>query len=148
MCTVSGSSQQKYCQKRWGGVYSGRMPEEPEDYNAFGKWDAVGAAAMLGLFPAVLNFIFNDHDIPGTISLLSISVIAAVAVYIAGLLVDGKFLGRVVNYVGIALTPVYTIIAIFMWVEAKEKLFPSEDSAQQIQPAEQAEKEITQEQSQ
>ena len=112
------------------------MPEEPEDYNAFGKWDAVGAAAMLGVFPAVLNFIFNDHDISGTISLMSISVIAGLAVYIAGLLVDGKFLGRIVNYVGMSLTPVYVIIAYFMWDEATDKLFPTEET-QQVQPANQ-----------
>ncbi|MBQ8900077.1 MAG: hypothetical protein IJY72_03895 [Akkermansia sp.] len=116
------------------------MPEEPEDYNAFGKWDAVGAAAMLGVFPAVLNFIFNDHDIPGTISLMSISVIA-------GLLVDGKFLGRIVNYVGIALTPIYAIIAYFMWDEATDKLFPTEET-QQVQPANQTGGEATQQQAQ
>ncbi len=124
------------------------MPEEPEDYNAFGKWDAVGAAAMLGVFPAVLNFIFNDHDIPGTISLMSISVIAGLAVYIAGLVVDGKFLGRIVNYVGWALTPIYAIIAFFMWKEATDKLFPTEGTPQQVQPAEQEEKGATLQQSQ
>lgn len=129
------------------GYTLGHMPEEPEDYNAFGKWDAVGAAAMLGVFPAVLNFIFNDHDIPGTISLMSISVIAGLAVYIAGLVVDGKSLGRIVNYVGIALTPVYAIIAFFMWDEATDKLFPSEET-QQVQPANQTEGEATQQQAQ
>ena len=134
--------------KRDGEGYTlGSMPEEPEDYNAFGKWDAVGAAAMLGVFPAVLNFIFNDHDIPGTISLMSISVIAGLAVYIAGLLVDGKFLGRIVNYVGIALTPIYAIIAYFMWDEATDKLFPTEET-QQVQPANQTGGEATQQQAQ
>ncbi len=123
------------------------MPEVPEDYNAFGKWDAVGAAAMLGVFPAVLNFIFNDHDIPGTISLMSISVIAGLAVYIAGLVVDGKFLGRIVNYVGWALTPIYTIIALYMWDEATDKLFPTEET-QQVEPANQAAEGATQQQSQ
>lgn len=129
------------------GYTLGRMPEEPEDYNAFGKWDAVGAAAMLGVFPAVLNFIFNDHDIPGTISLMSISVIAGLAVYIAGLVVDGKSLGRIVNYVGIALTPIYAIIAFFMWDEATDKLFPTEET-QQVQPANQTEGEAAQQQAQ
>ncbi|MBR5886667.1 MAG: hypothetical protein IKZ07_00490 [Akkermansia sp.] len=105
------------------------MSDEPEDYNAFGKWDAVGAAAMLGVFPAALNFVFNKHEISGT--LLAIPVIAAVAVYIIGIVVDGKALGRIVNYTGIVLTIVYAVMAWFMWREAVDVLFPSTDSAQQ-----------------
>ncbi len=106
-----------------------RMSDEPEDYNAFGKWDAVGAAALLGVFPAALNFVFNNHEISGT--LLAIPVIAAVAVYIVGIVVDGKALGRIVNYTGVVLTMVYAVMAWFMWREAVEELFPSTDSSQQ-----------------
>ncbi len=109
------------------------MSEEPEDYNAFGKWDAVGAAALLGVFPAALNFVFNNHDISG--SLIMIPVVAAVGVYLAGLVVDGKVLGRIVNYTGIALTVVYAIIAWYMWRETVEELFPSVADEQQQQGA-------------
>lgn len=105
------------------------MSEEPEDYNAFGKWDAVGAAAMLGVFPAALNFVFNDHDI--SVSLLSIPVLAAVAVYVAGLVIDGKVLGRIVNYTGIALTVVYALVAWYMWQEKVEVLFPTAPAEEQ-----------------
>ncbi len=110
---------------RDGGYTTLAMTEEPEDYNAFGKWDAVGAAAMLGLFPAVLNFIFNDHDIPGTISLLSVSGGAALVVYLLGFIVPEKSLGRVVNIVGCVLTLVFFVVAYFMWGDAIERDFPS-----------------------
>lgn len=109
------------------------MSEEPEDYNAFGKWDAVGAAALLGVFPAALNFVFNNHDISG--SLLAIPVLAAVAVYVAGFVVDGKALGRIVNYTGMILTVVYAIIAWYMWKETVEVLFPSAPPEQQQENA-------------
>lgn len=107
------------------GILLTAMTEEQEDYNAFGKWDAVGAAAMLGLFPAVLNFIFNDHDIPGTISLLSVSGGAALVVYLLGFIVPEKTLGRVVNIIGCVLTAVFLVLAYFMWAEAIERDFPS-----------------------
>ncbi len=111
------------------------MSEEPEDYNAFGKWDAVGAAAMLGIFPAVLNFIFNDHDIAGTLSWSSVSVIAALAVYLLGIVVPERSLGRIVNLVGVVLTVVYGIIAYYMWSESVAELFPVEEPAVEPSPA-------------
>lgn len=107
------------------GILLTAMTEEQEDYNAFGKWDAVGAAAMLGLFPAVLNFIFNDHDIPGTISLLSVSGGAALVVYLLGFIVPEKPLGRVVNIIGCVLTAIFFVLAYFMWADAIERDFPT-----------------------
>ena len=107
------------------------MSEEPEDYNAFGKWDAVGAAAMLGIVPAVFHFIFNDHDIPGTISWAIISPIAAAGVYLLGFVMDGKAVGRIVNLVGMVLTVIYIIIGYFLWREAVERIFPTSLPAQE-----------------
>lgn len=101
------------------------MSEEPEDYNAFGKWDAVGAAAMLGIVPAVYHFIFNNHDIPGTISWAIVSPIAAAGVYLLGIVMDGKAVGRIVNLIGLILTPIYMIIGYFLWQDAVDRIFPT-----------------------
>lgn len=121
----------------WAGYTGGLMSEEPEDYNAFDKWDAVGAAAMLGLFPAVVHFIFSKHDIPGTLTWLVVPVVAALAVYLSGFLFSGKSLGRIVNLVGLILTPIFLIIACFYWAEAIERDFPTRD-ANEPKPEQQA----------
>ena len=115
------------------------MSEEPEDYNAFGKWDAVGAAAMLGIVPAVYHFIFNNHDIPGTISWASISLVAAAGVYLLSFVMDGKAVGRIVNLVGMVLTVIYIIIGYFLWQGAVERIFPTSAPEQEgAAPAEAA----------
>lgn len=109
------------------------MSEQPEDYNAFNKWDAVGASAMLGLFPAVMHFIFSGHDIPGTLSWLVLPVVAAVAVYVCGFIVPGKLLGRVVNMSGLVLTPVFLVIALIRWADVIERDFSSRETAPSTQ---------------
>ena len=101
------------------------MTEEPEDYNAFDKWDAVGAAAMLGVFPAALQFFFGEHDVAATVPWLAVPVLAAVAVYLCSFLVSGKSLGRIVNLIACILTPIYAIITVMMWSDEIEEDFPT-----------------------
>lgn len=96
----------------------GVMSEEPEDFNAFGKWDAVGATALLGVVPAVLHFTLCQKDIPGTIPWLIGMVIAVVTVYLLSFVISDKTLGRFVNLAAAIITPIYVVMGVLMMHDA------------------------------
>lgn len=101
------------------------MAEEEEDLNAFNIWDSVGATIMLGVVPAALCYVFNDHDYISSGLCMGASLLAGCIVYLAGLLMPGRLLGRIVNLAGCLLAPIYLIIAILMWQEAVKEDIPS-----------------------
>lgn len=108
------------------GVYFLRvMSEEDEDLNAFGLWDSVGASVMLGVVPAALCYIFNKHDVASTVMLLGVALLAGGVVYLLGLVMPGRVLGRIVNLLGLVLTIIYIVAAYWMWSDAVQRDFPS-----------------------
>lgn len=91
------------------------MSEEEEDFNAFNSWDCFGATALLGMMPAVLNFIFNDKDLISTALLGAVGLTVSVAVFLLSLVTQWRIIGVLVNLAGCILTPVYLAIAIYCW---------------------------------
>lgn len=91
------------------------MNEEEEDFNAFNSWDCLGATALLGIMPAVLNFIFNDKDLISTALLGTVGLIISLAVFVLSLITHWRIIGVLVNLAGCILTPIYFGIAIYCW---------------------------------
>lgn len=91
------------------------MSEEDEDFNAFNSWDCLGATALLGIMPAVLNFIFNDKDLISTALLGAVGIIISLAVFALSLITHWRIIGILVNLAGSILTPIYIGIAIYCW---------------------------------
>lgn len=101
------------------------MAEEDEDLNSFNLWDSVGAAIMLGVVPAAMCSVFNDHDYVSAGICMGVAVLVGGMVYLAGFLLPGRLIGRIINLIGCVLTPVYIIIAILMWGDAVKEDIPS-----------------------
>lgn len=91
------------------------MSEEEEDFNAFNSWDCFGASALLGIIPAVMNFVFNDKDLVSTALLAAIGIAVSVAVLLVSLLTRWRMIGLLVNLAGCILTPIYCIITIYLF---------------------------------
>lgn len=78
--------------------------KEVEDHNAFSRWDSVGAIAMLASFPAVVTFVFNDHDIKGALVWAVVAAAAAGVVFLLSLIIKERFLNKIVNFIGWGVT--------------------------------------------
>lgn len=110
------------------------MSREPEEINNdFNSWDCFGASLMLGITPAILNFVFNDKDIVSTALLASVGIIVAGIVLLVSLITRWKLIGVLVNFFGWVLTIVYISIAVYMWCPSAEEVPPAEPEAQQAQ---------------
>ena len=83
-----------------------------EEHNAFSRWDSVGAAAMLGSFPAVICILFNDFDIKGALMWGAVAVAAAGGVFLLSLVLNERFLSKIVNLAGCVLAVFYFIWAV------------------------------------
>ncbi|MGN0865006.1 MAG: hypothetical protein ACI4P8_02535 [Akkermansia sp.] len=92
------------------------MSEPQEDFNAFNSWDCFGASLMLGGTPAILNYVFNNHEIVSSVLLAAIGVTVAVVVFLLALVTRRRLIGYLVNTVGWVLTLVYIGIAVYCWV--------------------------------
>lgn len=91
------------------------MSEEQEDFNAFDSWDCFGASLMLGITPAILNFVFNDKDILSTMVLAGIGGLAALVVLLLSLITRWRIIGVAVNLIGCVLTVFYIAVAVYLW---------------------------------
>lgn len=86
-----------------------------EDLNEFNSWDCGGAAIMLALVPAVLYYVFSDHEYMGTVTLGGIAVGVGVVVFLVAHFTRSRVVGRLMQLVGIALCVLYWCYAIHMW---------------------------------
>ncbi|MBE6419113.1 MAG: hypothetical protein E7031_03200 [Akkermansiaceae bacterium] len=112
-----------------------------EEHNSFSRWDSVGAAALLGGFPAVISILFNDFDIKGALLWAAVAVGAAGGVFLLSLVFNERFLSRIVNLAGIVLTVVYIVWACNVLQADMAKL--GEDPA--LQKAKEEQKTTTEE---
>lgn len=89
--------------------------------NDFNSWDCLGAGLMLGITPAILNFVCNDKDIVSTVIIAGIGVIIALVVWLAALITRSRLVGVLVNWAGGALTVLYIAIALYFCFAASSE---------------------------
>ncbi len=92
------------------------MSEEAEDLNEFNSWDTLGAMLMLTMVPAVMNFVFNEKDVVGSVVIAGIGIVISVAVFGLALLTRWRIISRVVNLLGCVLTTLYIALSVYLWV--------------------------------
>lgn len=103
------------------------MSQEPEDFNAFTPADCFGATLMLGLTPAILNFVFNDMDIVSTACWAGGGFVVACIVWLAAFVTRWRIIGEFLNIVGMVLTIVYIAVAVYFWWPSGDKDEPAPD---------------------
>lgn len=109
--------------------------DSEEINNDFNSWDCFGATLMLGITPAVLNFVFNDKDIVSTIAWAAGGFLVALVVWLFAALTRWRIIGEIVNWAGCFLTVAYITFAVIMWWPSGEE----EQSAEAAQPTLQSE---------
>ncbi|MBQ4594261.1 MAG: hypothetical protein IJA81_06490 [Akkermansia sp.] len=73
-----------------------------EEHNTFSRWDCVGATLMMGAFPVVVCILYEDKNIKGAIMWGGFAALAAGGVFLLSLILNERFLNRLVNWIGYA----------------------------------------------
>lgn len=113
------------------------MSRQVVDYNAFNSWDSFGASFMLGIVPAIMNYVFTEpHDIAGSIFIAVVAVLISVVILGLSLVTRWAIIGTLVNLAGNILTPLYVGIAVYYWgfAEKPEQILPEPPSEQVAKP--------------
>lgn len=87
---------------------------EQEDFNTFDSYDCLGAMLTLGIVPVAISYILLDN-LPLAITFGIIAVLCAGAIFLLALLTHWKIIPRIVDMLGIILTPLYIAIAVWIW---------------------------------
>lgn len=114
------------------------MSEQPEDFNAFDHWDCFGATLMLGLTPAIMNFVFNDKELVSTAAFAGVGMLVALVVLLLAFVTRWRIIGVLVNAVGWILTVLYIGVAVYCWwpTDDAEEEMPAELPAMPVNAAE------------
>lgn len=108
------------------------MSRQAEDYNAFNSWDSFGASLMLGIVPAIMNYVFTDpHDEYGSIFIAFLAVLISLGILAVSLITRWRIIGTIINIAGCILTPLYVAIAAYCWMPEDEPPSLPEASLQQ-----------------
>lgn len=91
------------------------MAEEQQDLNDFKRWDAVGATGFLAVVPAVMYWVFVEHDVVKVAAIGGAAVIAVFVVLVLSFLFSERTIGLIVNKIGMFLAPLYLAIAIWLF---------------------------------
>lgn len=86
-----------------------------EDFNEFNSWDCGGAAFMLAAVPAVMYYVFSDHDLMGSAALVGMAAGAWVLVFLVAHFTHSRVVGRLMQIVGVGLCVAYWIYAMHLW---------------------------------
>lgn len=70
---------------------------------------------MLAAVPAVMYYVFSDHDMWGTVTLMGIAGGVGVVVFLLAHFTRGRVVGRLMQLVGMALCVLYWLYALHMW---------------------------------
>jgi len=88
---------------------------DEEEFNAFDSLDCGGAVLMLGIVPAVMGYVFDDHNVLLAATLGGGAFLLAMAVYLLALLTRWRIIGHIVGLIGSVLTPCYVAVAVYLW---------------------------------
>lgn len=101
-----------------------------EDFNEFNSWDCGGAAFMLAVVPAVMYYVFSDHDYKGTATLIFIAGGVGLFVFIVAYFTRSRVVGRLLQLVGVVLCVLYWLYAFHLWANNNRVSLPTQtDSA-------------------
>lgn len=89
------------------------MPEQ-EDLNTFDSLDCGGAMLMLGVAPAAISYFLLDNLVMA-ITFGVIAVVVSVVVYALSLITHWRLIPRIVDILGMTLTPIFIGIAVWLW---------------------------------
>lgn len=96
--------------------YTGRVMEEPEDFNQFNSADCGGAVLMLGIVPAVMCFVFSEPtNYVLTVFIGVLALLAALVVWGLAAVTKWRLIPVLVNLAGCVLAPFYVAIAVYLW---------------------------------
>ncbi len=70
---------------------------------------------MLGVAPALISYVLLEN-LALAITFGVIAVVLAAAVYLLSLMTHWKIIPRIVDLMGMVLTPVYVAIAVWIWM--------------------------------
>lgn len=87
----------------------------PEDFNTFNHHDCGGAMLMLSIPPAVISFVLLDNQTLAII-LGAAAVFVSAIVYLLAYLTHWKIIPRIVDLLGMILTPLYAIAAVWLFI--------------------------------
>ena len=96
-----------------------------EDFNEFNSWDCGGAAAMLGMVPVVMYYVFSEHDLLGCAMLAGIALGAGLAVFLLAHFTRSRAVGRLMQLVGIVFCVLFWGYAIHMWATHSRLSIPA-----------------------
>lgn len=91
------------------------MAEEQQDLNEFKRWDSVGATGFLAIVPAVMYWVFVEHDVVKVAAIGGIAIIAVPVVLVLTFLFQERTIGLIVNKIGFILAPTYLAIAVWLF---------------------------------
>lgn len=111
-------------------VYTHAVSDQ-EDYNEFNSWDCAGSALMLAFVPAVIYFVFNDHDLVGTLMLSAMAAGVGVVVFFVAHFTNSRIVSRIMQLIGTVLCVLYWIYAMHKWMTTNrfEGIMPGEEPA-------------------
>ncbi|MBQ4614152.1 MAG: hypothetical protein IJB31_04410 [Akkermansia sp.] len=89
------------------------MPEQ-EDFNTFSSYDCLGAMLMLSILPVAIAIVLLEN-IPLAIILGVVGVVLSLGVFLLALLTHWRIIPRIVDILGMILTPTYIGIAVWLW---------------------------------
>lgn len=92
--------------------------QEPEDFNRFDHYDCGGATLMLSIPPAVMAFVLMKNEYLAIVLGVA-AVILAVAVFLLSFLTHWKIIPRIVDLLGMILTPLYAVAALWLFLYYK-----------------------------
>lgn len=91
------------------------MAEEQQDLNEFKRWDSVGATGFLAIVPAVMYWVFVEHDVVKVAAIGGIALLAIAVVLLLTFVFSERTIGLIINKIGVILAPTYLVIAIWLF---------------------------------
>ncbi len=91
------------------------MAEEQQDLNEFKRWDSVGATGFLAIVPAVIYWVFVEHDVVKVAAIGGIAVLAVAVVLVLTFVFSERTIGLIINKIGVILAPAYFVIAVWLF---------------------------------
>lgn len=86
-----------------------------EDFNEFNSWDCGGAAFMMAAVPAVMYYVFSDHDLTVSVMLIGMAAVAGLLVFLVAHFTRSRVVGRLLQLVGVSLCVIYWMYAFHLW---------------------------------